>query len=101
MQDKDKPKFVFKLDERHSFFQKLEKLNFSLVFKFIKKETERGNNKIEKKQSNGSEKKSKLKWSNGTSSNNYQNNGSLSQKFKFKQLNPSIEEEGQRKIMLI
>lgn len=39
--------------------------------------------------------KSKFKWSNGSSSS------TLSQKFKFKQVNSAIEEEGQKKIFII
>lgn len=35
--DKDKPAMIFKVEERNAFFQKLNKQNFSFVFKLIKR----------------------------------------------------------------
>ena len=38
--DKDKAPIVFKVEDRNAFFEKLDKQNFSIVFKLIKKQME-------------------------------------------------------------
>lgn len=40
MRDAEKPQFIFKVEDRYNFFERLDKQNFSLVFKMIKRDLE-------------------------------------------------------------
>ena len=84
---------ILKVEERVKFIQKLQKQNFSFVFKLTKKILASNHvQKMKQKQKEGSKIKSNFKLGGGSG-------GTMSQKFRFKQVNQAIEEEGEKKIL--